>query len=1480
RPLVEDRDYRLEYSDNINVGQATIRIVFINDYAGSVDIGFEITRAELIVKASDQTKVYNYPNPTPTPGYTITGFVNNENESVIENRTFSVSHTATQTSNIGDHVITITGTADAQNYSFVLVNGTLSITPLKIMIPIFVTPDFTYVSGIERELSVTYDPAWSTVTGNKATYAGNYRAYVNLTNENTTWADGTTEAKSFEWTIKQAWDDIEVDANTLDVLYDGASHTIIVNHTDPVDKIEYMYEGGSGYSTTSPSFENAGTYTIWYQVTRGSETQGGSAQLVIRKADLIVTAEDKTKLFGDADPALTYATPLTWAGTPGTLTGSLQRTQGADVGTYDIIQGTLDVSSNYVIVFTGATFTITEKGLGEADVTNGDLVIGSINPYIYTGWQRTPAPTVTYKGTELINGTDFYYSYEDNIKAGTATVKMTFIGNYSGGPVQKQFTINKATLTVTPDSGQGKQFGDADPALTYAASGWRGPDIALNPSMTGALGRDPGNTPGPYVIIAGNLDVTGGNYTVSVVTGVVFTISSKELDDKDIADGDLAIGSVGSFTYSGSPRTPTPSVTYKGTVLSGADFDYVYANNTNAGKATVTISFKGNYSGHVDINFEIAKAVLTVRANDETVVYGTSNPTPSYTIVASGFVNNENESALTDTGFILEIIESRTTFDVGTHVITISQGTASAQNYSFDLMNGTLTVTPLKIAPPQPPSVTSFVFNGSPHTLDITYDSTWSRIVGGTATNVGSYTAFARLNDNINTTWSDDTIADIPFAWQITAANMNVNANSITRTYDGSPHTITVEGVVSGGAVTYSLQENGTYTATHPAVVNAGTYTVWFKVERTGYVTGGGNAQITIEKAPLSVTANARTKVFGGDEPALTYSVGTWAGDIPGTLTGTLRRESGESVRTYNITQGGLEVNGNNHVIVFTGATFTITERSIGDNDVINGNLVIWAIPRQQWTGSEIRPTTTVIYRGTTLVAGTDFDYGYANNIHLGKAAEVIITFKGNYSGAVKVYFEIYTDEVLLTGTVTYTEGVNKVPIGGVMIHYEIYHGRISYEPRSTTITGTDGKFVISAPTGSTVTVIDVTHNDYLYTGSALNIVMNGAQTADIDMHPCFTVRLGTIDAQKGEILWSTGTGSGTLTSGGIKFVTGTTVYLEAAGKGNYEFSYWTGGIGGNINPTSVTTTSVIGAVFYDSTSSSLYFTLDLGSIDPSEGKIVWSVGNGIKAELTSTGATFPRGTTVVVEAVGVGNYKLSYWTGSLGGNANPERITSNARIGAVFYDSGDDTKYFSLDLGSAAGGRIMWFVDGGIPAELTSAGAKFPVGTFVHLEAVANRWYTFMYWEDDPEGQIDPERVLVMDQNHRMSAVFDRADDMGWVIPALILLTGLIALALLLMARVRHNVKGAVTCDGKGLEGVTIEYAVRDRPATVTTDSDGNYRIRASAGSVITIMSVAKNGYTATGKLPIQFSAENKEHADIAMKETGTREGDAVRGG
>ena len=80
-----------------------------------------------------------------------------------------------------------------------------------------------------------------------------------------------------------------------------------------------------------------------------------------------------------------------------------------------------------------------------------------------------------------------------------------------------------------------------------------------------------------------------------------------------------------------------------------------------------------------------------------------------------------------------------------------------------------------------------------------------------------------------------------------------ITANSYSGTYDGRAHGISVS-APSDAKVTYSLTEDGEYTTTNPTETNVtnGAVTVYYKVEKEGYVPVKGSATITITSKPVS----------------------------------------------------------------------------------------------------------------------------------------------------------------------------------------------------------------------------------------------------------------------------------------------------------------------------------------------------------------------------------------------------------------------------------------------------------------------------------------------------------------------------------------------------------------------------------------------------------------------------------------------------
>jgi hypothetical protein len=95
------------------------------------------------------------------------------------------------------------------------------------------------------------------------------------------------------------------------------------------------------------------------------------------------------------------------------------------------------------------------------------------------------------------------------------------------------------------------------------------------------------------------------------------------------------VSSIDNETYTGKAITPAISVTYNlATLIDGTDYTVAYTNNTNAGKATITLTGIGNYTGTTTANFDILPASVSVYnvAPVKNQTYSGKAKTPSLTV--------------------------------------------------------------------------------------------------------------------------------------------------------------------------------------------------------------------------------------------------------------------------------------------------------------------------------------------------------------------------------------------------------------------------------------------------------------------------------------------------------------------------------------------------------------------------------------------------------------------------------------------------------------------------------------------------------------------------------------------------------------------------------------------------------------------------------------------------------------------------------
>ncbi|MTK53271.1 MAG: hypothetical protein F8N35_07390 [Paludibacter sp.] len=241
-------------------------------------------------------------------------------------------------------------------------------------------------------------------------------------------------------------------------------------------------------ATTAVKLSDVGDYPI--SITLGSNPNYSITKtdntLTITTKSISVTANAQSKTHGDPDPALTFTNAPELAGSD-TFSGSLVRDAGESVGSYAIRQGSLTLSSNYSIIFTGAMLTITSA--------TSAITVTGVNSYTYNGSPQGPSTSThtgstgaisyAYKGT---GSTSYSESSTPPTNAGTYQVVATLAAdeNYSGASsVPFNFTISKAnaTISVVPYD---VKFDNNEHIATGTATGVVGEDLSswLDLSLT------------------------------------------------------------------------------------------------------------------------------------------------------------------------------------------------------------------------------------------------------------------------------------------------------------------------------------------------------------------------------------------------------------------------------------------------------------------------------------------------------------------------------------------------------------------------------------------------------------------------------------------------------------------------------------------------------------------------------------------------------------------------------------------------------------------------------------------------------------------------------------------------------------------------------------------------------------------------------------------------------------------------------------
>ena len=111
----------------------------------------------------------------------------------------------------------------------------------------------------------------------------------------------------------------------------------------------------------------------------------------------------------------------------------------------------------------------------------------------------------------------------------------------------------------------------------------------------------------------------------------------------------------------------------------------------------------------------------------------------------------------------------------------------------------------------------------------------------------GTYYMYAVLNETQN---YEETILE-PVSFNVLENNMSdIEVADINTTYDGEEHTITPS-IPDGASISYKRNETDEFSTDVPKFKDAGDYTIYYIVEKSGYTPFNGSAKVRIEKANI-----------------------------------------------------------------------------------------------------------------------------------------------------------------------------------------------------------------------------------------------------------------------------------------------------------------------------------------------------------------------------------------------------------------------------------------------------------------------------------------------------------------------------------------------------------------------------------------------------------------------------------------------------
>lgn len=606
--------------------------------------------------------------------------------------------------------------------------------------------------------------------------------------------DGTTEGEEPELTFKTTDPSASMGSAIFNatVEYDdpnaGDNRTATVTVTLIGD--DYIFEGGKKETT----------YTLEGQTIkkRPVELDWGNTSFIYDGKEKSVSATISNVL-GNDDVQPVYGGITSATEASASYTAKVIQLSGSNAGNYTLEGGT-NLSQEWSI---------------KIDITYDTTVSYSGGYFYYNGKEQTPNSSVIFAYDKNVNplkcGEDYTLSYENNINAGEATIKVNGTGKYTGTTLGS-FTILPAKLTISGANLEPKTYDGTTQGTVKSVEFTgvpEGQSLKLGVDYTATVEYDSADA-GDGKTATVTVTLKNSNYSLKVNT---FTLPNQTIEKADYEGNKTADGYIVADSSLHSVKLPDipEGASYGKPEYSGGDdavtslsitdgiLHYSGGSITSGSKYTVTVPVAGGN------NYEDYDITVSLTGSNSVVLSG--EPTLSTdTITYGDMLGNITLSGSMYAG----ATPISGTFTWDTNPYTIPKAGTYQASWSFvpedalySKTTGSVTITvrqrPVVIEWSGP---TEFTYDGQKHSVSATITNTVEGddvhpVYGGTlsATDIETYTATVTgLNGTNAGNYTLVGVSNVSQEWSIkspvTLVSSVTMSRSSLRIYEGKSYSL------------------------------------------------------------------------------------------------------------------------------------------------------------------------------------------------------------------------------------------------------------------------------------------------------------------------------------------------------------------------------------------------------------------------------------------------------------------------------------------------------------------------------------------------------------------------------------------------------------------------------------------------------------------------------------------------------------------